>query len=265
MSAVIRTQNLTKRYQSRNAVEDLNLEVLQGEIFGFLGPNGAGKTTTILMLLGLTEPSSGTVRVLDLDPTRSPLKIKQRVGYLPENVGFYTDLTARQNLRFVAELNGLRGRLIEDRIAAALDRVGLADSGEMRVQAYSRGMRQRLGIAELLLKEPQLIILDEPTLGLDPDGIQGMIGLIRQLCDEQGLSVLLSSHLLHQVQRICDRVGILNRGRLVASGTIAELINRKTAEGVQLSSLEDIYMHYFHAEPGSRDEALGQPANTARS
>lgn len=253
MSAVIHTTGLSKRYNGKSAVRDLDLEVLPGEIFGFLGPNGAGKTTTILMLLGLTEPSGGTLRVLDMDPVRNPLEVKRQVGYLPENVGFYPDLTARQNLRYVAELNGLRGDPAESRIEEAMERVGLKEAADNRVQSFSRGMIQRLGIAELLLKDPKLIILDEPTLGLDPDGIRKIIALIRQLRDERGMSVLLSSHLLHQVQQICDRVGILHEGRLVACGTIDELVSRKPGQAGQPSSLEDIYMQYFHGEqkPGA--------------
>ncbi|MCF8095568.1 MAG: ABC transporter ATP-binding protein [Desulfobacteraceae bacterium] len=252
MSAVIHTQGLEKTYAGKKVVLELDLEVRQGEIFGFLGPNGAGKTTTILMLLGLTEPSNGTVRVLDMDPARNPLEVKRQVGYLPENMGFYPDLTARQNLRYVAELNGIYGNEADRRIHDTLNQVGLEDAGDRHVQGFSRGMQQRLGIAELLLKDPGLIILDEPTLGLDPDGIRGMIELIRQLRDERGLSVLLSSHLLHQVQQICDRVGILNEGTMVACGSMNELINQKTAEGARLESLEDIYMHYFHSAPAAR-------------
>lgn len=252
MAAVISTQDLEKIYAGKKVVQELALEVREGEIFGFLGPNGAGKTTTILMLLGLTEPTHGTVRVLDMDPARNPLEVKRKVGYLPENMGFYPDLTARQNLRYVAELNGRSGKEADSRISEALNQVGLEEAGDKRVQGYSRGMQQRLGIGELLLKDPGLIILDEPTLGLDPDGIRGMIELIRQLRNERGLSVLLSSHLLHQVQQICDRVGILNQGTMVACGSLDELINQKTTEGETLSSLEDIYMHYFHSAPAAR-------------
>jgi len=244
MAAIIQTRGLTRRYNGQTAVEDLSLEVQEGEIFGFLGPNGAGKTTTILMLLGLTEPSAGTARVLGYDPVRDPLPIKRQVGYLPENVGFYDDLTGRENLRYIAELNCIPEPEATAKIESALATVGLAEEGDKLVGAYSRGMRQRLGIAELLVKDPRLLILDEPTLGLDPDGTNKMLDLIRDLNRTRGITVMLSSHLLDQVQRICHRVGIMIKGRLVALGTIEELARRKMGEAAGLD-LEEIYMRYF--------------------
>ncbi len=248
MANVIETERLTKRYGRQTAVNELSLEVGEGEIFGFLGPNGAGKTTTLLMLLGLTEPSGGKARVLGCDPVRESLKVKRQVGYLPENVGFYQDLTARENLTFVARLNGLAEEEYRGRVSRTLELVGLGGEADKLVSAYSRGMRQRLGIAELLVKEPKLIFLDEPTLGLDPDGINRMLDLVVALSREQGITVLLSSHLLHQVQRICTRVGIMNKGTLVAQGTIAELARGETGEGGGQLSLEQIYMRYFTQE-----------------
>ncbi len=245
MAAVIETKELTKKYGPQVAVDNLSIEVYQGEIFGFLGPNGAGKTTTLLMLLGLTEPSSGAARVLGFDPVREPLSIKRQVGYLPENVGFYDDLTARENLTYVARLNRLSRDEVKRRIESALDTVGLGPEGNKMVGAYSRGMRQRLGIAELLIKDPKIVFLDEPTLGLDPDGINRMLDLIVSLSREQGISVLLSSHLLDQVQRICTRVGIMIQGKLVARGTIEELAKVKLGDEKAGSSLEEIYMRYF--------------------
>ena len=247
--SVIETENLTKRYGRFTAVSRLNLRVFRGEIFGFLGPNGAGKTTTILMLLGLTEPTYGRASVLGFNPTRRPLDVKRRVGCLPENVGYYRDLTGRENLRYVARLNGIPDEEAEERITAALERVGLAGEGEKLVGAYSRGMRQRLGLAELLVKKPEMMILDEPTLGLDPKGMTEVLQLIRSLSKEQGITVLLCSHHLHQVQEICDRVGIMNEGHLVALGTIDELSRDGLAseEGKRLS-LEEIYMRYFREE-----------------
>ena len=244
MAAIIQTRGLTRRYNGQTAVEDLSLEVQEGEIFGFLGPNGAGKTTTILMLLGLTEPSAGTARVLGYDPVRDPLPIKRQVGYLPENVGFYDDLTGRENLRYIAELNCIPEPEATAKIESALATVGLAEEGDKLVGAYSRGMRQRLGIAELLVKDPRLLILDEPTLGLDPDGTNKMLDLIRDLNRTRGITVMLSSHLLDQVQRICHRVGIMIKGRLVALGTIEELARRKIGEAAGLD-LQEIYMRYF--------------------
>lgn len=244
MAAIIQTRGLTRHYGRQTAVDRLDLEVQEGEIFGFLGPNGAGKTTTILMLLGLTEPTAGSARVLDHDPTHDPMPIKRQVGYLPENVGFYDDLTGRENLQFIADLNRIPLEEARGKIEAALATVGLAEEGDKLVGAYSRGMRQRLGIAELLVKDPRLLILDEPTLGLDPDGTNRMLELIRDLNRSRGITVMLSSHLLDQVQRICHRVGIMIQGRLVAVGSIEELARRKLGDTTG-PSLEEIYMRYF--------------------
>ena len=220
---LIRTKGLTKRYDDRAVVDRLELTVYRGEVFGLLGPNGAGKTTTILMLLGLTERSAGTAQVVGLDPARHPLGVKRRVGYLPDNVGFYATMTGRQNLRYTARLNGLRGKETEDRLTALLDRVGLSGATDDPVGTYSRGMRQRLGIADALVKEPEVIILDEPTIAIDPAGVIEILDLIRSLVDEHGVAVLVSSHLLHQVQSICDRVGIFVAGRMIAVGPVARL------------------------------------------
>ncbi len=244
MAAVIETEGLTKRYGRHTAVENLSFTVEEGEIFGFLGPNGAGKTTTLLMLLGLTEPSAGSARVLGFDPVRQPLEVKSAVGYLPEQVGFYTDMTALENLAFVAQLNNLSQTEAARRMDEALNMVGLAQEVNKLAGTFSRGMRQRLGIAELLIKDPKLIFLDEPTLGLDPDGINKMLDLIVNLAREKNISVLLSSHLLHQVQRICDRVGIMRQGHLVDTGSLTDLA-KKMGQGRESAGLEEIYMHYF--------------------
>lgn len=225
MAPVIRTRGLTKRYGEVVAVEHLDLSVREGEIFGLLGPNGAGKTTTVLMLLGLSEPTSGTAEVAGLDPQRHPLEVKRVVGYLPDSVGFYEDMTGRQNLRYTARLNGIPEDEAERRIAAVLEEVGLSERADDPVGAYSRGMRQRLGLADALVKEPRVLILDEPTVGIDPAGVEEVLALIRSL-PTKGVTVLLSSHLLDQVQGVCDRVGIFVRGRMVAQGRIDELATR---------------------------------------
>ncbi|OGO53134.1 MAG: hypothetical protein A2V84_14415 [Chloroflexi bacterium RBG_16_70_13] len=222
-SAPIRTRALTKRYGDRIAVDTLDLEVRAGEIFGLLGQNGAGKTTTILMLLGLTEPSGGSSRVLGMDPTRHPLEVKRRVGYLPDAVGFYGNMTGRENLRYTARLNGLGGADAEAHIEAVLEQVGLTDRADGRTETYSRGMLQRLGIADALIKDPDVLILDEPTASIDPIGVIEILELLRGLVRERGMTVLLSSHLLDQVQTVCDRVGIFAHGRLIGVGTVAEL------------------------------------------
>lgn len=245
---VVQTVELTKRYGAQVAVDRLTLEVCEGEVFGFLGPNGAGKTTTILMLLGLSEPSSGTARVCGLDPPRAPVPVKRLVGYLPENVGFYEDMTGYDNLQYVTRLNGVRDRDARPRIEGALETVGLAGERRKRVGAYSKGMRQRLGIAEVLVRQPRVVFLDEPTVGLDPDATQRMLELIRSLSRDQGMTVFLSSHLLDQVQRVSDRVGIMLAGRLVAAGPIDELARRSLGVDQARYTLEEIFMRYFRQE-----------------
>jgi ABC-2 type transport system ATP-binding protein len=223
MSAVVETQNLTKRYHDKLAVNALNLTVQEGEIFGFLGPNGAGKTTTILMLLGLTEPTNGRASVCGFDPTHEPLEVKRRVGYLPENPGFYEDLSARENLLYMARLNRIPEDESRRRTTEVLEQVGLSDDGSRLVREFSRGMKQRLGIAEVLVKKPRAVILDEPTLGIDPDGAIRILELIKGLNQERNLTVMLSSHQLQQVQEICSRVGIIVKGKLIVQGQMDEL------------------------------------------
>ena len=242
---IIETKELTKKYGSQTAVDHLNLQIPEGEVFGFLGPNGAGKTTTLLMFLGLTEPTTGMVRVIGFDPTREPLRVKEKVGYLPENVGFYDDMDARQNLRFIARLNRMPDSVSSKRIEELLRVVGLFEEEKKKVGTYSKGMRQRLGIAEVLIKEPKLVFLDEPTIGLDPDGTNRMLDLIRSLSREKNITIFLSSHLLDQVQRICDRVGIMIKGNLVALGSIQELARKKLGVEKEHYTLEELYMKYF--------------------
>jgi ABC-2 type transport system ATP-binding protein len=219
----VRADDLTKRYGETIAVDALSLDIYRGEVFGLLGPNGAGKTTTILMLLGLTEPTSGSALVDGMDPTRDPLRVKSRVGYLPDEVGFYENLTGRDNLLYTADLNRLtktEGRRRTDELLAM---VGLSDVADRKVEGYSRGMRQRLGLADALVKQPSILILDEPTVNIDPEGVRELLALVERLSDEQGVTVLLSSHLLHQVEQVCDRIGIFVAGRLVALGTVDDL------------------------------------------
>ena len=242
---IIETQDLTKVYGAQVAVDHLNIKINQGEVFGFLGPNGAGKTTTLLMLLGLSEPTLGKAWVCGFDPTREPLKVKRAVGYLPENVGFYDDLTATQNLQYVGRLNGIPDAVSEPKIAGLLRQVELQDETRKKVGVFSRGMRQRLGIAEVLLKDPQVVFLDEPTLGLDPDGTNQMLDLIQSLSRDKGITVFFSSHLLDQVQKISHRVGIMIRGNLVAVGRIGDLAKEKLGIGQEKYTLEEIYMKYF--------------------
>ena len=242
---VIETQDLTKVYGEQVVVNRLNLKIDQGEVFGFLGPNGAGKTTTLLMLLGLSEPTSGKSWVCGFDPTREPLKVKKIVGYLPENVGFYDDMNAAQNLLFMSRLNGIPDEAARPKVKEVLKIVGLEMDPRKKVGAYSRGMRQRLGIAEVLLKEPQVVFLDEPTLGLDPDGAIQMLEVIRLMSRDKNITVLFSSHLLDQVQKISNRVGIMLKGNMVAMGRIDDLAEEKFGIGQEKYTLEEIYMKYF--------------------
>lgn len=207
-------------------VNRLNLKIGKGEVFGLLGPNGAGKTTTILMLLGLTEPSSGSVHVCGINSTTNPIEVKRRVGYLPENVGFYDDLTGLENLMFTARLNGNSNNSAAQKAEQLLMQVGLKDSGNKKAGHYSRGMLQRLGLADVLIKNPEVIILDEPTLGIDPTGVKEFLELIVHLSKEDGITVLLSSHHLYQVQQVCDRVGLFVKGNLIAEGNINSLSQR---------------------------------------
>ena len=216
---IIETKGLTKKYGEKTAVDHLDLSILRGEVFGLLGPNGAGKTTTTLMLTGLTEPTEGTAFIGGLDCIRCPMEVKKIVGYMPDNVGFYGDMTGRENLRFTASLNGLPRELAEERIDALLEKTGLAYAGDQRVGTYSRGMRQRLGVADVLMKDPKVIIMDEPTLGIDPEGMRQLLELIRELARKENRTLLISSHQLYQIQQICDRVGLFVAGRPRARGT----------------------------------------------
>jgi ABC-2 type transport system ATP-binding protein len=218
----IETQDLTKRYGEVTVVDHLNFRIKENEVFGLLGPNGAGKTTTILMLLGLTEPSSGNISVLGHNPKREALKVKSFTGYLPESVGFYEDLTARENLEFIADLNNIDRAETKRRIDQVLEMVGLTEQRDKATRKFSRGMRQRLGIADVLIKNPKIVILDEPTSGLDPAGINQLLDIIAGL-PKMGATVMLSSHQLYQVQRVCHSIGILSNGKMVIQGPIDSL------------------------------------------
>lgn len=220
---IIETRDLTKCYGEKTAVDHLNLSIEKGEIFGLLGPNGAGKTTTTLMLTGLTEPTDGKAFIDGKDCTTNPMEVKRIVGYMPDNVGFYGDLTGRENLRFTAALNGIDQESADGLIDGLLERVGMTYAADLKTRTYSKGMRQRLGIADVLIKDPAVIIMDEPTLGIDPEGMRELMRLIEELARKDGRTILISSHQLYQIQQVCDRVGIFVDGRLIASGRIEEL------------------------------------------
>jgi ABC-2 type transport system ATP-binding protein len=228
--SVITARGLTKRYGEAVVVDALDFDIRKGETFGLLGPNGAGKTTTILMLLGLTEISAGEVTVAGHDPVREPLAVKRRVGYLPDQVGFYDNMTAAENLAYTGRLMGFARQSREMRIAEALARVRLAEVADKRVATFSRGMRQRLGLAELLMKRAEIAILDEPTSGLDPQSTHEFLAMIADLKHED-VTVLITSHLLDQVQRLCDRVALFQRGRILIMGTVPELARQVLGAG----------------------------------
>ncbi len=226
MQPVIQTHNLTRRFGGTVAVDGLTLEVYAGEVFGFLGHNGAGKTTTVRLLNGVLLPSSGSARVLDLDPVKDGPALRRRVGVLPETPSLDERLTARENLRIYADLYGVPADQVPRRIEALLETFELTDRADDLVGGYSKGMKQRLALARALLHEPELLFLDEPTAGLDPMAARRVRGMIARLSRETGRTVFLCTHNLAEAQRLCDRVAVLEHGRLLAVGTPAELAHR---------------------------------------
>lgn len=223
---MLETKGLSKRYGIRWAVRDLDLVVPRGEVFGFLGPNGAGKTTTIRMMLGLIRPTSGTVRINGLDAHDDPLRALASVGAIVETPAFYGYLTGRQNLELLGRISGSGGGRVDE----LLELVGLTHRAGDRVKGYSQGMRQRLGIAQTLLSSPEVIILDEPTNGLDPSGMREMRSLIARLAGEFGITVFISSHLLHEVEAVCSRVAVISNGMMLAQGPVETLLKSETVK-----------------------------------
>jgi ABC-2 type transport system ATP-binding protein len=221
---VLNVSHLSKQYRKGvKAVDDISFSLKEGEIFGLLGPNGSGKTTTILMLLGLLESTEGTVEVLGHDPFRKPLAVKKQVGYMPDTIGFYEYMTAYENLDYTARFLGLNAEEREKRIKESIAKMRLTDRMYDKVKTYSHGMKRRLGLAELLVKKPRIAILDEPTQGLDPQSIREFLSLIASLRDSEGMTFLLSSHQLDEVQSVCDRVGLFSEGRLISFGSVDSL------------------------------------------
>ena len=235
---MITVSNVSVQFGKRVLFNDVNLKFTSGNCYGIIGANGAGKSTTILMMLGLTEPTSGKVEICGIDSTTNPIEVKKRIGYLPEDLGFYDEMTGLENLVYTALLNGLSKREAEEKAKELMQRVGLSEQANKKTGKYSRGMRQRLGLADVLIKNPEIIILDEPTSGIDPAGIQEFIELIRNLSRVHSLTVLFSSHNLDQVQKACDRVGLFNHGELLAQLDLREM------EGKQVE-LIDIYNNYI--------------------
>lgn len=225
-SPSISTSNLSKVYRKFKAVDSLTMDVKAGDIFGFLGPNGSGKTTTIRMLCGLVLPSSGKAEIAGLDIIRDSVEIRKIIGLFPESSGFYNWMSAEEYLNYFAALYKIDTQIAKKRTRDLLEKVGLADKSHVPIGYYSRGMRQRLGLARTLINDPQIIFLDEPTLGLDPKGQQDIQKILFDLNHDKGITILLSSHALNEVSSLCKNVAILNRGKLVAQGTIDELRDR---------------------------------------
>ncbi len=223
----VSVQDLSKRYGSLQAVDNVSFQVKQGSSFGLLGLNGAGKTTTFKMLVSLIRPDGGTAHVAGYDVVKEPMQVRAHIGYVAENPAFYTRMTTQETLRYICRLLEVPSQDENQRIDSALELVGLMDKKHAYVGGYSRGMRHRLGLAQALLSEPQVLFLDEPTLGLDPLGAKNMRELILRLRQEREVTVLMSSHVLPEVESICDVVGIFDHGRLVAIDTIENL--RSTA------------------------------------
>jgi ABC-2 type transport system ATP-binding protein len=218
---MIRTENLTKIYGGVKAVDDVSIEVGKGEVFGFVGPNGSGKTTTIGMLVGLIEPSGGKCFINDIDVTHNPLEAKKITGYLPDGIGFYPSLTAKQNLKYFSKFYGMSDRDADMRIHTLLEYVGLTGV-EKPTEGYSRGMRQRLGLAQALLNDPEVVFMDEPTNGLDPQGVVMMRKIIKDLSGK-GKTVFFSSHILEDVRQVSTIIGVISQGKIIAQGTTDEV------------------------------------------
>ena len=234
---LIETSHLVKRYGDKLAVDDVSFQVSGGEIYGFLGPNGAGKTTTIKMIVGLLQPSEGVVKVGGFDVVKEPVQAKAACGYVPDEPNLYAKLTGRELLRFVGDLYGLDKAQMVRRSEELLRLFGLAEAGNETTDSYSHGMKQKTSLAAALVHDPKVLILDEPTVGLDPKSARLIKDLLRQMA-ERGAAVMLSTHILEIAQNMCDRIGIINHGKLVAEGTMEEL--RQLGQGE--SSLEDIFL-----------------------
>jgi ABC-2 type transport system ATP-binding protein len=234
---LIETQNLLKRYGDKVAVNNVNFDVRGGEVFGFLGPNGAGKTTTIKMIVGLLQPTSGTVKVAGRDVQSQPMQAKAASGYVPDTPNLYPKLSGRELLRFVGDLYEMKREKIDVRIEELLKLFDLVEAADDLIDSYSHGMKQKAALAAALIHDPKVLVLDEPTVGLDPKSARLIKDILRQLAD-RGAAVFLSTHILEIAERMCDRIGIINKGDLIAVGTMDEL--RSLGKGER--SLEDIFL-----------------------
>jgi len=235
---LIETRNLIKRYGDKVAVDDVSFDVYQGEVFGFLGPNGAGKTTTIKVIVGLLQPTSGTVKVAGYDVQTQPMLAKASSGYVPDTPNLYAKLTGQELLRFVGDLYNMDRARVARRIDELLRMFDLTNAADDTVDSYSHGMQQKISLAAALMHDPKALILDEPTVGLDPKSARLIKDILRQLAD-RGAAVMLSTHILEIAERMCDRIGIINKGQLIAVGTMNEL---RTLDATGRTSLEDIFL-----------------------
>ncbi|HSV73326.1 MAG TPA: ABC transporter ATP-binding protein [Chthonomonadales bacterium] len=242
--AAIACEGLTKEFGAFRAVDNLDLRIEPGELFGFLGPNGAGKTTTIKMMVGLLRPTAGSVRIAGIDMLRQPLDAKRVVGYIPDEPYLYEKLTGREFLNFMADLYSVSPRGRAEEIERLLAMFELTEKGDELIQGYSRGMRRKIALSGALIHRPQVVFLDEPTLGLDPRSARLMKEILRQLC-LSGATVFLSTHILEVAERMCDRFAIINRGKVIALGTMAELRERG---GSANGTLEDIFLELTSSE-----------------
>ena len=236
--SLIETSNMVKKYGDKIAVNNVSFAVQGGEVFGFLGPNGAGKTTTIKMIVGLLQPTSGTVKVAGFDVQTQPLQAKATSGYVPDTPNLYAKLTARELLRFVGDLYNLDRQQVAQRTEELLRVLDLTEAADNTVDSYSHGMQQKASLAAALMHDPKVLVLDEPTVGLDPKSARLIKDILRQMAD-RGAAVFLSTHILEIAERMCDRIGIINKGELVAVGTMDELRSHGKAGEV---SLEDIFL-----------------------
>lgn len=237
------TEQLTKRYDNGfMAVEQLEIHVQKGDIYGFLGPNGAGKTTTIRMITGLVEPSFGKVWVDGMDAIQHTVEVRRIVGVLPESHGFYGWMSGEEYLSFFADMYEIPKEQSRRKVADLLEKVGLSDKRKVPVRQYSRGMKQRLGIAKTIIHDPKLIVLDEPTLGLDPQGQRDITQLIRTLNTEMNVTVFITSHLLKEIDELCNRIAIVKHGKLIDEGLVSEFKNKYPGNGSETATLEDIFL-----------------------
>jgi len=238
IETLIETRNLMKRYGEKVAVNNVSFDVYSGEVFGFLGPNGAGKTTTIKMIVGLLQPTSGAVKVAGYDIQNQSMQAKASCGYVPDTPNLYAKLTGRELLRFVSDLYNLDRSQVAHRIDELLRMFDLTTAADDTIDSYSHGMQQKTSLAAAMMHDPKVLVLDEPTVGLDPKSARLIKDILRQLAD-RGAAVMLSTHILEIAERMCDRIGIINKGQLIAVGTMDEL---RTLDKTGQESLEDIFL-----------------------